>query len=336
MPTIYDVAKKAGVSVGTVSNVINRKPSVRPELRRRVEKAMREIGYVPNHAARSLAQGKTDTIGVLYPFDPDYKAGEGYLEFVSLLMTALSRRGKRVVFYPNHDPDSAALDTQRIVDSGQVDGVILFEVEMLDERVSVLRDRDVPFVLVGRCANNDGLAFVDADVEGMLREAVQHMVDMGYKRVAHLGRRSSVAIDLRIYHGLVQECLRAGMEVDQSLFIWSTGKASEQEMAISHLLDLYQQYDVVFISEGLPRFRFVQMARARGIDIPGEIGVMGYMGVSLDELSQPSITAFDVQPRVIVETAVDMLLAISDGSSKGDQVLVPGMLIRRESTRVRD
>ena len=63
---------------------------------------------------------------------------------------------------------------------------------------------------------------------------------------------------------------------------------------------------------------------------------MGYMGVSLDELSQPSITAFDVQPRVIVETAVDMLLAISDGSSKGDQVLVPGMLIRRESTRVRD
>ncbi len=336
MPTIYDVAEKAGVSVGTVSNVINGKPSVGPELRWRVQEAMRDIGYVPNHIARSLAQGKTDTIGVLYPFDPDYRAGESYIDFVSLLVLALSKRGKHAAFYPNHDPNTAASETKRIVDSGQVDGVILFEVEMLDERVSVLKERDIPFVLLGRCANNDGLAYVDADVESMLCEAVQHMAEMGYKRVAHLGRRSSAAIDLRIYHSLVQECLRAGMEVDQSLFIWSTGKTSEQEMAINHLLANYKHYDLVFISDGLQRFRFVQMARARGIDIPGDVGVIGYMGGSLDELSQPSITAFDVQPQVLVETAVDMLLDICEGGGQGEQVLVPGMLVKRESTRVRD
>lgn len=335
MGTIYDVARKAGVSVGTVSNVINRKPSVRPELRQRVEEAMQAIGYVPNYAARSLAKGRTNSIGVLYPFDPDHKAGEGYAEFASLVTMELRKHNKHVVLFPTHDPNNAVLEAERIINSGQVDGVILFEVEMLDERVLFLKNRDVPFVLLGRCANNDGLAFVDADVEGIIHEAVQYMVSMGYRRVAHLGRKSSVAVDLRIYHSLVLECQREGLEVDQSLFIWSTGKTSELEMAVNHLVEHHPKYDVIFITEGMHRFCFVQKARASGIDIPGDVAVMGYMGVALDEMSQPSLTAFDVQPGVLVAEAVQMLLDICAGHSQGEQVLVPGLLVTRQSTKAR-
>lgn len=335
MVTIYHVAKKAGVSVGTVSNVINGKPSVRPELRRRVEEAMQAIGYVPSHAARSLARGKTNYIGVLYPFDLDYKAGEGYTQFASLVTMKLHKQGKHVVLFPTQDRGNTVLETKWIIDSGQVDGVILFEVEMLDERVLFLKNRDVPFVLLGRCANNDGLAFVDADVEGIIHEAVEHMVCMGYKRVAHLGRRSPVAVDLRIYHSLIVECQRAGLEVDESLFVWSTGKTSELEVAIDHLLKHYQKYDVIFVTESMHRFYFVQKARAHGIDIPQDVAVMGYMGGTLDEMSQPSITAFDVQPDALVTKAVRMLLDICAERSQGQQILIPGLLIARESTKVR-
>ena len=336
MPTIYDVAQKARVSVGTVSNVINGKASVSPKLRIRVEAAMQAIGYVPNHAARSLAKGKTNCIGVFYPFDPDYRAGENYIEFASLVTMELRKHGHQAVLFPAHDPNSIILETERVVDSGQVDGVILFEVEMLDERASVLKDRGIPFVMLGRCANNDGLAYVDADVEQIISEAVQHIVGRGYRRVAHLGRKSSVAVDLRIYHNLILECQQAGLNVEQSLFIWSTGKASESDRAVNHLLTHRQEYDVIFISEPMHRFRFVQEALRNGIDIPGQVAVMGYMGGSLDEVSQPSITAFDVQPEVLVEEAVHMLLDICAGRDEGRQVLVPGSLIVRESTEARD
>lgn len=335
MPTIYDVAKKAKVSLGTVSNVINGKPSVRPELRRRVEAAMRTLGYVPNHAARSLAKGKNNSIGVLYPFDIDNYAGESYLDFVSQVIICARKHGYQVILYPSQGLNGTMMETEQIVESGQVDGLLLFEVEMLDPRVSVLKSREFPFVLVGRCANNAGLAYVDADVEQIINEAVQHLIERGCKRIAHLGRRSSVAVDLRIYHELIKGCQQAGLDTDHSLYLWSTGKMSERKRAIDHLIRRYQEYDGILISEVTTRFQFVQEALQAGIKIPDEVAVIGYMGGHLDEMSRPSITAFDVQSQTIVEEAVQMLLDMCSNGGFGGQVLVPGILKPRQSTEVR-
>ncbi|NPV53622.1 MAG: LacI family DNA-binding transcriptional regulator [Firmicutes bacterium] len=335
MPTIYDIARAAKVSVGTVSNVINGKPSVRPELCRRVEMAMQNLGYVPNHAARTLARGSNNSIGVLYPFDPDNHPGESYLEFISQVIICARKRGYYVTLYPNQESQSRITGIEQVVEGGQVDGFLVFEVEMIDPRIPVLKSREVPFVLVGRCANNDGLAYVDADVEQIIREAVQHLFGRGCRRIAHLGRRSSVAVDLRIYQELIKNCQQAGLDIDHSLCVWSTGKQNERRRAIRYLISRHQEFDGILISEGTTRFQFVQEALQAGINIPDEVAVIGYMGGDLDEMSQPGITAFDVQSDLIVEKAVTMLLDMCTGDSSGSQTLIPGILIPRNTTETR-
>lgn len=332
MATIYDVAKKAGVSVGTVSNVINGKTSVSPDLRQRVQAAMQSTGYVPNHFARSLAKGRTNNIGVLYPFNPNHLPGTNYLEFVSHLVTYAQEYEQQVVLYPTISPDSSMVNLMRIMRSRQVRGFILFEVEMLDQRVEFLREKNFPFVMVGRCEHNDGLNYVDADVDQIIADTVKHLAENGYRRVAHLGRKSFIGVDYRIHTELSRRCNEAGLQFDQSLCLRSTWEKKERRELINYFLNRHEEFDAILITEAVVRFQFVREALRAGLRIPDDLAVIGYMGTYLDDLSHPSISAFDVQAQKLVESAVKILV---DSNREGDpqQVLVPGRLIPRESTR---
>ncbi len=127
MSTIYDVAKKAGVSVGTVSNVINNRGNVNPKLRKRVEEAMQRINYVPNKAARSLAFGRSENIAVLYPFNPNSITGTSYLEYVSHLINIANEYGQQLILYPSNNSAAAVVDLEKIATSGQAWSFILLK-----------------------------------------------------------------------------------------------------------------------------------------------------------------------------------------------------------------
>jgi DNA-binding LacI/PurR family transcriptional regulator len=332
--TIYDVAKRAGVSVGTVSNVINNKRTVNPALRSKVKEAMKEIGYVPNATARSLARGYNTSIGVLYPFNPNHVAGTSYLDFVSHLITYAQLFQHQVVLYPSTKPSSNIDDLQAIVRSRQVGSYILFEVEMEDRRVEYLRENGLPFVMVGRTADCSGLAYVDADVAQIVRDGLEHLWEMGCRRIAHLGRSGSIGVDARIRAALADECSRLGLELNPELCCVTDWDPEKRLTVVEHFIQRRRQFDAVFISEAAVRFQFVQEVLRAGLRIPEDFMVLGYMGTSLDEMSHPSITAFDVQADRIVELAVATLLA-KDNPSPG-QVLVPGKLVVRESTEKRN
>lgn len=334
MATIYDIAKKAGVSVGTVSNVINGKPTVSPELRRRVEAAIEAIGYTPNPAARSLARGESSSIGVLYPFNPNYVAGTSYLDFVSQIISYCQELNYQVVLYPSTSPDTALEDLKGIVQSRQVGAYILFEVDMIDHRVGYLVKEGLPFVMVGRTVDTSGLSYVDADIGQIIKDGVSHLSEVGCRRIAHLGRKPLVGVDSRIYTALAKETRERGLILDPSLTLWTSWSPHERLQIVEYFVNRHREFDAILISEAAVRFQFVQEALRAGLRIPDDLMVLGYMETHLDEHAYPSITAFDVQADLMVKTAVEALLDSQESGPR--QVLIPGKLNKRDSTRKRN
>ncbi len=333
MSTIYDVAKKAGVSVGTVSNVINNRGNVNPKLRKRVEEAMQRINYVPNKAARSLAFGRSENIAVLYPFNPNSITGTSYLEYVSHLINIANEYGQQLILYPSNNSAAAVVDLEKIATSGQAWSFILFEVENMDHRVSYLTSKGIPFSMVGRTDNSDNLSYVDADVSQIINNTVLHLKENGYERLALLGRKSFVGVDQRIHTEMVKACTRHGLQFDPSLHLSSSWHKEEQQSVIDYFIRRRDDFDAIFITETAARLQFALSILKHNLSIPHDIAVVGYMDSSVDELMQPPITATRIPVGPMARAAIEMLLDLKREEPK--QILIPGNLVARQSTAKR-
>ncbi|WP_402466278.1 LacI family DNA-binding transcriptional regulator [Isoptericola aurantiacus] len=176
---MQDVADRAGVSLTTVSFVVNGAKPVAASTRARVETAMADLGYRRNVLARALASQRSRILALVFPA-LEHRLGSAALSIVTAAAAAATERGFNVVLWPV----TGAAQLDDYVSGGLVDGVLLMEVTAEDPRVDVLRDRQVPFGLVGRTERPDGLAFVDMDFEGMVAVGLEHLADLGHTRTA--------------------------------------------------------------------------------------------------------------------------------------------------------
>jgi DNA-binding LacI/PurR family transcriptional regulator len=185
---MLDVAKRANVALSTVSYALNATRPVSEETRQRIFKAMEELGYRPHAMARGLASKRSRIIALLFP-NPERGLGITELEFVTNAADAARENGYNLVLWPSemHDPEELRLFAQQ----GLVDGVIVMEVRMNDERINLLREIDFPFSMIGRCANTDGLGYADIDFEHTMQEAVNYLVGLGHTQIAFLNQSQS-------------------------------------------------------------------------------------------------------------------------------------------------
>jgi LacI family transcriptional regulator len=201
-PTINEVARRAQVSVATVSRVINSPSSVRPETRDRVLACMSALSYVPHGAVRDRGDARTGNIGVLLQASPGITRADAYiLEILSGIESAADDAGLAVVVSVRHSVADLAENGPRSLAPGRIDGLIVTGTQVTGRQLDGIRRAGLPVVLLGPEEEVLGLWCVTSDARSGSELAVAHLLEVGRRRIVHIGGRSTAPVLSRSARG---------------------------------------------------------------------------------------------------------------------------------------
>jgi len=331
-PTLRHVAQRAGVSVMTVSNVINQHPHVTQALRDRVAAAIEELGYQPSFAARNLRRARSGVVALAVPeLDIPY-----FAELSREIIRAADRRSWTVLI---EQTEGKRLREQMLASGRRnylVDGVVFFPVAL---RPADLVDRadQTPLVLFGGRGDNPVTDHVVIDNVEAAEAATAHLIGIGRSRIATIGpageypggRPHSRLTGYR--HALA----RAGLPYIPGLVKRATAfHRADGELAMRQLLDLDPWPDAVFCFSDLLALGALRALQRRGIRVPDDIALIGFDDIEEGRFSTPTLSTVAPAKERIAEAAIDLLARRLDGDSSTAPTVVTAAhtLIVREST----
>ncbi|MDR2997682.1 MAG: LacI family transcriptional regulator [Microbacterium sp.] len=324
--SIKDVAQHAGVSPQTVSRVANGYVHVRPAMRERVLASMRELGYRPNSAARNLKSGRFRSIG-LVAFNITTLGNERTLEAVA---EAAASAGYTTTLIPVADPTGGNVaGAFGRLEEQAVDGIILIMSAELGSPDDLALTAGLPLVIVDSDVAT-GHALVDTDQEQGARSAMQHLLDLGHRRIAHVaGPESSYSARRRseTYRRVVQENDLPAVEMRRGNWTASSGLA-----AGAAILDSDPRPTAVFAANDQMALGVITAAHARGVRVPEDLSVMGFDDAPDSDTYWPALSTVHQNFDVVGQRATEILIAMIDGDPIPENQLIPTQLVVRDST----
>jgi DNA-binding LacI/PurR family transcriptional regulator len=331
---LVDVAERAGVSMKTVSNVVNGYAHVQPKLRERVQAAIDELGYRPNLTARRLATGKTGMIALAMPeIDHPY-----FAEIASHLAAAASARGYRVIIEQTLNDPAAERAVLEDREAGLVDGVIFQPTRMATLDIAKLHD-DLPLVLLGEVEAPVTTDHVMIDNVAAARAGVRHLLALGRRRIAFLGlvRGDITATNRQRLLGYQEALVEAGIRPDPALVLTAEDfTAYDSETAIGAALEAGLQFDAVLCRDDRFAAGAVTALRRAGIPVPAEVAVVGWDDTAITAYTAPTLTSIAPDKRALAERAFELLLERMRGHhGPGRHIVVDHAIAVRESAPAR-
>ena len=333
MATITDVARLAGVSVSTVSYVLSGTRPISAATALKVRAAMDELGYQPNAFARGLASRRTRTLGLMFP-TPERGLGVTELEFITSAAQACREAKYQMVLWTTQIHESAEL--KALTGSGLVDGVIVMEVRLVDERIDLLREAGLPFTLIGQTQNTQDLSYVDIDFEATVREAVRHLTELGHTQIALLTRSESEFIDRYGPTVRVNDAFAAVM-AERGLTPRALPCADDPEagrVAFADFLDDSPDLSAIISMNDRATVGVIDAIEGAGWSVPGDFSVMSLVtSATVAQLSRPRLTTLAPQTALLSRRAVHKLVAQIEGTDPPDESpLLPCLLDMGAST----
>lgn len=329
---LKDVAERAGVSVKTASNVLNDYPHIRPSTREKVERAIRELGYRPNLAARQLKHGRGGFIALALPqLESPY-----FSELSARLSAEANRRGYLLLL----DITRAERDQERLVLSGMqahmIDGVIFSPLSLSAEDIAGRTDRR-PMVLLGERAVPPGYDHVAVDSVAASRGVGEHLLGLGRTRLAAVGRESAEGTASVRLQGYTEAVEAAGLRLDPARVVGVSAYGRDAgAQAMRRLLDLRDPPDAVFCFNDLMAIGALRACYEAGVRVPEDVAVAGFDDIPEGRFHAPSLTTVAPDLDMLTRRVLDLLVdRIEDGSRDGRpsrRVSVPWRLQVREST----
>lgn len=332
-PTLEDVARLAGVSRSTVSRVINDHPNVRSEVRERVWQVIREIGYQPHAAARSLVTNRTQIIGVIIPEAVTTVFTDPYFP---LLLRGATEACNAHQYQLMLSLFTAHADQQemyqRILRSGYLDGVIVASTSLNDPLIPNLLHDGIPFVSVGRYPD-ERVHYVDVDNIGGARMAVEHLIRLGHRRIATItGPLDMIAGQDRLT-GYRQALEARGIPLEEELIVEGEFTESSGMAGMQRLLPASPS--AVFVASDMMAIGALKALRQADRQIPQDIALVSFDDIPIASAIEPALTTVRQPIERLGSMAVEVLLSVLEASSEEEapahRIVLPTELVIRDS-----
>jgi LacI family transcriptional regulator len=330
MPTIQDVARKAGVAPITVSRVINNSGYVSDETRQKVEAAVSELNYVPNTIARSLRLKQTHTLALVLT------------DITNPFWTTVARSVEDVanaagfnVFLCNTDESVAKQDAYlRALLQKRVDGVLLVPAEMDVELLPWIQGQDTPIVVIDRRVAYASVDVVRCDAEGGAYQLVRHLLDLGHRRIAVLSGPREVSTAADRVAGYCRAMAEAGIEVEPDwLRFGRFTQASGYEMA-QQLVRSEPRPTAMFGVNNFIALGALRALKEAGIRVPEDVSLVAFDDFASEFVVEPFLTVADQPAYEMGRRAAELLLTrlSGDGPDSYQKVVLPTRVIVRRSS----
>jgi LacI family transcriptional regulator len=323
--TITDVARTAGVSVATVSKVINSRYGVASSTSSRVNEVIADLGYESSLVARSLRSHKTHVIGILVAEFEPFSA-----EILKGAAAGLADTGYELLAYTGGRNSGGAGWERRYLSrlSGTlIDGAVLVTPTIVEA------DADIPVVAIDPHAGPTGLPTVDSDNFSGAVLATEHLLALGHRRIGFLGGRADLESSRLRETGYRQAHADAGIAVDPDLVRSGNYRRESTREPARELLTLPERPTAIFAANDLSAIGTLEVARDLGLDVPGDLSVIGFDDIPESALTLPPLSTVHQPIQQMGSAAIALLIRLMDGAPiEQNHIRLPTALVRRGST----
>ena len=333
MTSIREVAKRAGVSLGTVSNVLNRPEIVAEETRRRVQLVIEEIGFVPNGSARQLRAGRSQHIGLVV-----LDVANPFFTEVARGVEDLANQAGYVVILCNSD-DSVEKESHylHVLEEQRTQGVLITPVQSDASYLQRFRQRGIAVVLLDRPSRIKDLCSVSVDDVRGGELAAAHLLEQGHERIGFVHGPLSIRQCADRRRGVLRAVRAAGLDPDRVLVDITTPaqSARDGEESVERILSARIQPTAVFCANDLLALGLMRGLIKRGISIPGDIALVGYDDVEFASVLSTPLTSIRQPKYELGRAAAELLFdeASHPTSHQHKHIVYQPELIVRESSR---
>ena len=330
MSTIGDVARRAGVSAMTVSRVINNSGYISAETRERVERAIAELGYVPNALARSLRFKQTKTIALVLtditnPFFTTLARG---------VEDTASEHGFSVMFCNTDESPEEEANYLNVLVQKQVDGVLLVPAQYASESVLFLKERQVPVVVIDRRMPDMPFDTVRCDSEQGAYELVGYLLELGHRRIAVLSGPPTVSTAADRVAGAARAVASAGLPEDVLTFFTGSYSVRGGYELCRQALALTPRPTALFAANNFIAIGAMRAVREAGLNVPCDVSIATFDDVPESMVIEPFFTVMSQPAYDMGRQATELLLQrlLGEGPQEPQEILLPTELIVRRST----
>lgn len=334
--TIYDIAKRAGVSYQTVSRVINHSPNVKEVTRQKVDLAITELNYRPNLAARSLPGRRSFVIGFVAPYDPDYLIRDpNLLAQISGADAEADEHGYSLLLSTAGNSANGLNAYKRFARHLVADGALVVETATREAGTSLLKELDCPYVYLGYDPGNpDAYAVHPDDFHGSCQVA-RYLLEKGHRRIGIINGPPMGAVGAMQgrLDGYQQVLAEAGYSFEPGLMVYGDYTRRSGEVAARQLWALSEPPTAIFALNDRMAMGAIQFLQAKGLRVPEDVAVVGFDDIPAAADFNPPLTTVRQPSREIGQVAARLLFARINGEAIDEkQIILESELVIRKSS----
>jgi DNA-binding LacI/PurR family transcriptional regulator len=332
-PTIIDIARRAGVGVGTASRALNDAPDVSPATRERVLAAAAALDYHPSAVARRL-QGRRSDVVAYVPEASDQPAGDmQFKDFMTMLARSCANHNLDLLIHPLRSGDDQGNELTRLIRERRANGIILADTRTTDTRVHYLAAQQLPFVTFGRTNGLDTYPYVDLDSQAGTYAATAHLIERGHQRIAFLSLPLVYTYAQHRLDGYTHALNTHGLPVDPALIYTDLATETQTRDVVRHLLQSPIPPSAIAAGSDLLAIYAMREVEDFGLQPGRDIAFVGFDDLLLAAHTRPALTTVRQPFDLICDLLISTLIGVIEGDPQVQrQHLVQPTLIVRPSS----